>query len=187
MNNTTTYSGIYRDENGMSHTVTITLKESIEALNNDLRAVLSCYNRRTVQFKLDKPAPGEAMRLHVTVKAPSHYLTGPSDTTPKACSQMEFWVIAYPGYPLTKCRAFYAKDHYLASPNVFISGNACIDEWVVLTSNLSSVVEKLIHDVVHDPSVSRYDSMANPTQKAWHQRNVAAGNFPTVKLSTLYV
>ena len=89
-------------------------------------------------------------------------------------------------YPLKSVSASYASDHYLASPNVFRSGKACIDTWIPFTSSLTTVVDKLVHDMVHDPIVTRYDSMANSSVAQWHKDGVAAGRFPTIHPKLLY-
>ena len=87
---------------------------------------------------------------------------------------------------LSPISAVYAKDHYLASPNVFRSGNACIDTWIPFTSSLTTVVDKLVHDMIHDPTVTRYDSMANSSVAQWHKDGVAVGRFPTIAPKLLY-
>ena len=129
---------------------------------------------------------GEALHLKVTVKAPSHYLTTKEDSTPKACDSMTANIICYPGYPLKSVSAYYAPKRYLASPNVFRSGSACIDTWIPFTSSLTTVVDKLVHDMIHDPAVTRYDSMANSSVAQWHRDGVAAGRFPTLSPKRLY-
>ncbi|MCD8068983.1 MAG: hypothetical protein LUE87_08870, partial [Lachnospiraceae bacterium] len=69
---------------------------------------------------------------------------------------------------------------------VFRSGSACIDNWIPFTSSLVTVVEKLVHDMIHDPTVTRYDSMANSDMAQWHRNGVAAGRFPTIAPKLLY-
>ena len=126
------------------------------------------------------------MHLRVTVKAPTHYLATNEDSLPKACESMSVDIICYPGYPLKSVSASYASDHYLASPNVFRSGSACIDTWIPFTSSLVTVVDKLVRDMIHDPSVTRYESMANSSMQQWHKDGVAAGRFPTISPKLLY-
>ena len=60
-------------------------------------------------------------------------------------------------------------------PNVFRSGAACIDNWIIFTSSLLTVAEKLIMDMIHNPVVTRYESMANPYMEDWHRAHVASG------------
>lgn len=180
------YSANYTDETGNIREVTLTEEDSLEALKNDYQEILRTYNPRYVAIRRLPAQPGEALHLQVTVKAPSHYLTSLQDTEPKACDSMAVELICYPGYPLKAISAAYAKDHYLASPNVFRSGDACIDEWIPLTSSLTTVVDKLARDMIHDPSVTRYDSVANHYVTQWHQDAVAAGRFPTIPPKLLY-
>ncbi len=180
------YTANYTDEHGNTTTVSISEEESREALRNDYEALIKIYNPRYVRIERKRAQEGEALHLAITVKAPSHYLIDNNDKTPKACQSMTAEIIAFPGYPLMSVRAFYAPDHYLASPNVFRSGGACIDRWVVFTSSLLTVAEKLIMDMIHNPVVTRYDSMANPTLEEWHKAGVARGEFPTIRPQLLY-
>lgn len=180
------YSVSYRDEAGNVRKETITEDDSREALKNDYREIVRRYDPRYVSIERMQAQPGEALHLKVTVNAPSHYLTGIEDTVPKACGSMSAEIVCYPGYPLKAVSARYASDRYLASPNVFRRGNACIDAWIPFTSSLTTVADKLIRDMVHDPSVTRYDSMANVNVAKWHRDGVAAGKFPTIPTKLLY-
>ncbi|MCD7738056.1 MAG: hypothetical protein LUH58_03315 [Lachnospiraceae bacterium] len=182
MNFTTTY----KDTAGVSRTVAVTEEDSMEAMKNDYDVVSRLYNPRYVTIQRVQAGPGEAMHLKVTVRAPSHYLTSQEDTSPKACQSTSVDIVVYPGYPVIKVKAYYPGDHYLASPNVFRYGGACIDEWIPFTSSLVTVVEKLVHDMIHDPIVTRYDSMANAAMEQWHKNGVAAGRFPTIAPKLLY-
>ena len=180
------YSANYQDEAGRSRKVSITQEDSLEALKNDYEELLRNYNPRYVTIRRLQAKTGEAMHLKVTVRAPSHYLATTEDTTPKACESMTADIICYPGYPLKAVLAFYGSDHYLASPNVFRSGDACIDTWIPFTSSLTTVVDKLVRDMIHDPGVTRYDSMANSSVAQWHRDGVTAGRFPTIPPKWLY-
>lgn len=181
------YTTNYTDENGHTKEVSITEEDSIEALKNDYQEIIRKYNPKYVTIQRVQAKAGEAVHLKVTVNAPSHYLTSNEDCTPKTCESMTADIICYAGYPLKAVSAIYAKDHYLASPNVFRSGNACIDTWIPFTSSLTTVVDKLVRDMIHDPSVTRYDSMANSSVSQWHKDGVSAGRFPTIQPKLLYV
>ena len=89
-------------------------------------------------------------------------------------------VAVFLGYPLKSVKATYPAKRRLASPNVFRSGAACIDEWKIYTSSMLTVAEKLVKDMIHDPAVTRYDSMANGDVADWHRAGVASGRFPTI-------
>ena len=180
------YSTIYTDESGQSREITITNNDSLEALKNDYQEIKRKYNPQYVMIQRVQTIPGEALHLKVTVKAPSHYLTLNTDTLPKPCTSMTADIICYPGYPFKSVSASYAKDHYLASPNVFRSGHACIDAWIPFTSSLITVADKLLRDMIHDPSVTRYDSMANSSVSQWHKDGVKSGVFPTIPPKLLY-
>ena len=180
------YSATYMDETGDTREAVITEDDSREALKNDYEEIKRRYHPGRVEIRRIQAKPGEALHLLVTVKAPSHYLAGSGDVVPKKCDSMTAEIVCYPGYPLKAVSAFYAKDHYLASPNVFRFGKACIDNWIPLTSSLITVVDKLIHDMIHDPTVTRYESMANCSMEQWHKEGVAAGRFPTIFPKLLY-
>lgn len=180
------YTTNYTDENGCTREVSITEEDSIEALKNDYQAILRQYNPKYVRIQRVQADTGEALHLKVTVNAPSHYLTSMKDSSPKPCNSMTVDIVCYPGYPLKSATAAYANDRYLASPNVFRSGSACIDTWIPFSSSLVTVVEKLVRDMIHDPSVTRYDSMANDSVCQWHKDGVAAGRFPTINPKLLF-
>ena len=166
------YTTNYTNEYGHTEEVSITEEDSAEALKNDYKEIIRKYNPMYVTIQRVQAKTGEAMHLKVTVKAPSHYLTTYDDSSPKSCESMTADIICYPGYPLKSVSASYASDHYLASPNVFRSGNACIDTWIPFTSSLTTVVDKLVRDMIHDPSVTRYESMANSSVAQWHKQNI---------------
>lgn len=180
------YTTNYTDEYGHTRKVSITEEDSAEALKNDYQEIVRKYNPKYVTIQRVQAKAGEAMHLKVTGKVPSHYLANREDTSPKACESMTADIICYPGYPLKSVSASYASDYYLASPNVFRNGIACIDTWIPFTSSLTTVVDKLVRDMIHDPSVTRYESMANGSMKHWHQEGVAGGRFPTINPKLLY-
>lgn len=182
------YSANITDDNGIKRTVSVNTEDSIDAVKNDYSEVIKKYNPDVVTFSRIRPEAGEAMRFKVTVNAPSHYLTSGDDKDPKPCRSMTATIAVKMGYPLVKVEAFYAPDHFLASPNVFTStpGKACIDTWYPFKSSLITTVDKLVRDMIHDPSVTRYDSMANYSMEAWHKKGVREKRFPTIDPSCIY-
>lgn len=180
------YTVQYTDERGNKRNISITEADSFEALKNDYMEIIGKYNPKYVTIQRTRAKTGEAMHLIVNVKAPSHYLVTSEDTMPKACNLMSVDIIAYPGYPLEAVRALYPSDHYLASPNVFRSGHACIDNWVPFTSSLTTVVDKLVNDMIHNPIVTKYNSVANREMVQWHKDGVATRRFPTMDPKLLY-
>ena len=180
------FSTTYVDETGRSREVSISDSDSHEALRNDYNALMKTYNPKYVTIERLQAAPGEELHLRVTVHAPSHYLTSSNTTNPQPCSSMSAEVAACLGYPLKSVSAWYPKDRFLASPNVFRSGKACIDRWIPFKSSLLTVVEKLVMDMIHNPVVTRYDSMANSSVEDWHKKNAAKHLFPTMKPKLLY-
>lgn len=184
------YITTYADENGEMKSVTISDEDSIEALRNDYSQLIHRYNPKYVTIRRMQVEPGEAVHLRVTLNAPTHYLTKYDSTNPIACNSMSADVVMYMGYPLKPIHAFYNPDHYLASPNVFyqtgIWGKACIDRWIVFSSSMISTVDKLLNDMIHNPTVTRYDSAANPNLIEWHKKGVEMGCFPTINPKLLY-
>ena len=180
------FSVAYTDKNGVSRMHTLKKSESAEALKNDYYELMRTYDKRYVKIERIRAEYGEALHLRITVYARSHYLTSLFDKRPKVCESMSVEVICYPGYPLKAVTAKYDRNHYLASPNVFKSGIACIDRWKPLKSSLLTVVEKLVMDIIHNPTVTRYDSMANSELSEWHYKGCKSGEFPTVDPALLY-
>ncbi len=180
------YTGTYIDEEGNSKTITITEDDSRVALKNDTEELKRRFNPTRVSIKEVMRKPGEAARIEITVHAKTDYLSSGIDVTPKECDSMTATMICYPGYPVVKMKAFYPSDHYLASLNVFASGDACIDEWKITTSSLLTVADKLVRDMVHDPNVTREDSRANSKLQSWYTENKNAGRFPTIHPKLLY-
>ena len=180
------YTGTYIDEEGCSKTLTITEEDSRVALKNDIEELKRRYNSSRVSIKEVVRKPGEATRIEITVHAKTDYLTSGVDVSPKECNSMTATMVCYPGYPVVKMKAFYPPDHYLASLNVFASGDACIDEWRITTSSLLTVADKLVHDMIHDPNVTREKSRANSKLQSWYTENKNAGRFPTIPPKLLY-
>lgn len=172
--------------NGAEKPVIISEQDSMNACINDYKSLLRTYNPKYVEIQRKKAGDGEWMHLEVTVHAKSHYLCNSADISPKPCNQMSVHIIVYKGYPLKRIKAFYLSDRYLASPNVFTSGGACIDTYIPLKSNLITVVDKVVNDMIHNPSVTNYKSPANAALIDWHKRGVQAGTFPTMPPHLLY-
>lgn len=175
------YTGIYTDAVGKKMRVNVTQEESNEAIENDFQLLKAKYNPKYVQITPLSPKAGEKLHLKITVKAPTHYLSSADDKQPKACNEMSFELVVYLGYPIKEVAAFYSPQRHLASPNVFRNGDACIDEWMVFKSSIVSVADKLINDIIHNPTVTRYDSPANSDMIDWHKENCENGSFPTIE------
>ena len=43
-----------------------------------------------------------------------------------------------------------------------------------------------MRDMIHDPGVTRYESMANSSVAQWHKDGVASKRFPTIHPKLLY-
>lgn len=180
------YTTTFTDSCGHIETASINDCLSREAISNDYYELIKTYNPKYVNIRRLKAQPGEEMRLKITVNAPSHYLESPEDISPKPCQSMTVFIAIYNGYPLKGVKAQYMSNHYLASPNVFRSGAACIDHWIPFSSSLPKTVDKLINDIIHNVNVTRYDSMANSSMCDWHKNGVKEGLFPTIHPKLLY-
>lgn len=180
------YQALYTDENGKSRTVTISKEDSVEAIKNDCEVLLKKFNKKRVEITEIPPAPGMAKHFLITVKAPTHYLSGSTDFNPKKCEELSFHLEVYFGYPLVKVKAYYPVERRLASINVFSNGNACIGDWKVYKSSVLTVVEKMVHDIIHDPAVANADSKATSYLTNWWKKELEAGKFPTIPSKELY-
>ncbi|WP_373219026.1 hypothetical protein [Ruminococcus sp. 5_1_39BFAA] len=181
------YTATYIDANGRAQTIEISENDSKEALRNHIRALEKKYDPKYVTVERVKADAGELAHLKIGVKnVRTHYLTSSSDSKPKETDSMTADVIVYMGYPFKSVDARYPENHYLASPNVFRSGRACIDTWEPGTSSLITVADKLLNDMIHNPAVTRYDSEANSYMDKWHKEGVAKGAFPTMNPKLLY-
>ena len=164
----------------MSNMTKVTASDSREALRNDYIELISAFNPEIVEIKrLDAPE-GSMCLLAVRVKAPSYIVTSTSDTTPKLCNELTFYVDVKHGYPIDKPHVYFEVDSRLASINTFSDGTECIDIWDPASSSLITCIEKTVRDVIHDPSVSNYESMAYSAFENWQKDMTARGELPTI-------
>lgn len=172
-----------------NHIIDLSDEDSVAAIRNDCDELLRRYNPEHVAIQRLKAAPGEVLHLLVTAHhITSHYLTSPEDVEPKSCSAMSVHIVVHMGYPGKSIEAWYEPACYLASPNVFTSGWACIDIWKPFKSSMISVCDKLLLDMVHDPEVTNYQSRANPHEEIteWHKGGAAKYDFPTINPRKLF-
>lgn len=162
-----------------------------EAIVNEYRDIKELLTENVLITRLTAPA-GSICLWRFDVNAKSHYLIGKDDTVPKETEITTFWLDVKDGYPKVKPYVYYMPDRRLASINVFRNGAQCIDEWKYdekhagNNSSLLTTVQKTIKDIIHDPSVSRFDSMANDKLAEWQRENIMNHNFPTCKLSHVF-
>jgi len=169
----------------------MTNEDKVDILKNEYRDMLEMVTNK-VNIKSIDPKPGFIAQFEVTVNAPSYYITGSGDTNPKPTDQMKFYVEIPEEYPdKAGPHVYYAQGKYLASINAYRNGSQCIDKWVYdpehagRNTTLSGAVRKTIMDIIHDPTVSRYDSMANSSLESWQRSKTSSGEFPTCRLSEL--
>lgn len=160
---------------------------STEALRNDYEELLRAFNPSYVticQVPMKKEDAGLMCILNVTVKAPTYYLSGKNDLTPKKTNRLTFEIRVPEGYPKVKPTVVYTGNKRLASVNVFTSGIQCTDAWSRGCS-LFTLAKKTISDIVHEPSVTRYNSKATCSDEleAW-QRSLKG---PTVPMSKILI
>lgn len=163
----------------------ITVADSIAALENDYRELLMTFNDDVVEITRIQPDVGYMCKLKITVHAPCYFLNGANDVSPKLQNWIEFYVAVKNFYPQTKPIVYYAENRYLASVNVWNNGVQCIDHWNVYSS-LCSIVEKTVKDIIHDPMVTRYDSMANVNMENWQKQMTAQKKLPTMASNMIY-
>lgn len=162
-----------------------------EAIVNEFQDILEMVTENVVVTRL-KPQAGSICLWQFEVYAPSHYLEGEKDITPKSTDKTTFWMDIREGYPMTQPHVYYLSNRRLASANVFKNGTQCIDEWVYdeehagNNTSLVTTVRKTIKDIIHDPSVCRFDSPANGDMIAWQKGNIENYMFPTCSLSHVF-
>lgn len=166
--------------------IILTDTDSTAAMDNDIAELKLRYNPNYVTIEELTPTGVARKFLRVTLRARTHYLTSREDRSPKTTDSITFFVEIFPGYPIKSVHAYYPNDKYLASPNVFPSGDCCLDGWTPFSSTLTGTVDKLLIDAVHNPSGTLYGSAANHYMIDWHKRGVASGEFPTLPLKQLY-
>lgn len=157
---------------------------SREAYERDKKELLEAFNPRYVTIEQKTPPAGCMGLFKITVHAPSDILTHEEDTEPKPVDELEFFMKVNEYYPAIAPTVYFAPNRRLAGVNTFRNGKECIDKWGKFSS-LRSVAEKTIRDIIHDPEVTRYDSMACSAVKDWQQRKTAEGAFPTLKPASL--
>ena len=163
------------------------------ALKNDERELMSAFDPEIVDIvKVEAPV-GVMVKYRVRVNAPTHYLENDSTDNPIACDSIVFYIEVLNAYPNTRPKVYYPSNKRLASVNVYLPdpkdgmrSAQCTDKWKSKGSSLFLLVEKTVRDIIHDPSVCRYDSMANDKLKDWHERNVANKIFPTIEPGDIY-
>ncbi len=163
------------------------------ALRNDEREMLDAFNPDKVKIESIETPTGMMAKYKVKVNVPTHYLENDSLNNPIPTDSIVFYIEVLNGYPKTKPRVYYPSGKRLASVNVFspercngMRAAQCTDEWYPKTSSLFLLVEKTVRDIIHDPSVCRYDSMANSSLEAWHKEKVKNKLFPTIDPAELY-
>lgn len=167
----------------------MTDEEKREMLVNEMRDVLLLV---TDKVKINDIETDDYLaRFEVKVQAPTYYLTSRTDNNPKPTNEIIFYVDIPDNYPVDGPHVYYSPDKYLASINVYGSGTQCIDTWrfnpehAGANTTLVGTIRKTVMDIIHDPSVSRYDSMANSKLADWQREKTASGELPTCRLSEL--
>lgn len=170
----------------------MTYDDTVEIITNEYRECLNMVTDR-VSIRTVKKPEGSLALIEVDVKAPTYYISSEFDTNPKFTNGITFYIDIKDGYPREKPYVYYKPGKMLASINVFKNGAQCIDAWIYdeehagRNSTLAGTIRKTIMDIIHDPTVSRYDSMANCTLESWQKGKTASGEFPTCRLSSLLI
>lgn len=165
--------------------------ETKEAIVNEFYSIKDLITDN-VTLTRERAPEGCVCLWRFDVKAPTHYLESASDKMPKATDSITFWIKVKEGFPREKPEVYYDVKKHLASVNAYRSGAQCIDDWIYdpnhagNNSTLVKTVEKTIKDIIHDPSVSRFDSMANSDVMDWQKANIQNHSFPTVPLSHVF-
>lgn len=121
----------------------------------------------------------------ITVHAPSYEIVDGEDGTPQRVEQQDFHLLVYNGYPAVKPKVYFGPKSRNASVNCFQSKTQCTDDWGAYSS-LVTLVEKTVKDIIHDPAVTRYNSMAYGALEEWQKRMTANGMLPTIPPERIY-
>ncbi len=162
-------------------------RESIEAIRNEYREICDMLTPNVILKRLIRDR-GSLCLWEFTVNAPTYYITGAGDVNPKRTDSIIFYLDIRNGYPRTKPSVYYGRNKILASVNTFTSGSQCTDEWHFdeqnsgKNSTLESIVRKTVMDIIHDPSVTRFDSMANHYLYSWQKKMFESGALPSCSI-----
>lgn len=169
---------------------------SLKALNNDYKELCAAFNPDLLTIRV-LPSEDDIMcLLECTVDVSKfennglYYLNGRHDTKGKKTNRLTFWVEVYHDYPNTKPRIYYTGTRRNASVNTFLPDNnnrasQCTDDWGTYSS-LTSIVRKTLRDILHDPEVARFDSIANSNVSDWQKEMIEKGLFPTIPIALIY-
>lgn len=163
-------------------------EETKEAILNEFINIKEVLTDNVILTRETAPA-GYAALWKVNVKAPTYYLDSDEDKTPKSINEIFFKVGIKDNFPVGKPDVFYPVEKHHAGVNTFRDGRQCIDDWIYdpihagRNSTLLNTVVKTIKDIIYDPSVMRFDSMANSDISTWQKERVNNHSFPTVPLS----
>lgn len=164
---------------------------TIEAIKNEYKDICDMLSPNVTIRRL-KPSPGSLCSWEFTVNAPTYYVKNAYDRFPKRTDSIVFYFNIPSNYPKSGPHIYYPHNKMLASVNVYTSGTQCIDQWLYdaersgSNSSLESAVRKTIMDIIHDPSVTRFDSMANSSLCCWQKSMFASGKLPTCSLSHVF-
>lgn len=163
----------------------------VEAITNEFRDIKEMVTEN-VKITRRKAPEGSYCLWQFDVHAPTHYLESEKDTNAKDTEYITFWLDVKEGYPRSKPSVYFKPDFRLAGANTFRNGTECIDEWkydadhASGNSSLLTTVRKTIKDIIHDPSVARFDSPANGDMINWQKKNIDNHSFPTCSLSHVF-
>ena len=166
-------------------------KEEIEAIRNEYLDIRDMLTDK-VKIERHKAPAGADCLLKFHVDAPTYIIKGAGDINPVRTDYIDFYLKINNGFPKVKPEVYYEEGRILASINVYpVSGNQCIDDWhydeqnAGMNSTLVGAVKKTLMDIIHEPSVSNYKSMANSSLSSWQETLTSNGMLPTCPLSRL--
>lgn len=163
----------------------------VEAITNEYQDIRDMLTDKVKVERLPAPAGSDCLWKFV-VYAPAYIIKQYGDTHPVRVDHIVFYLDVKHGFPKAKPEVRYEKGQILASINTFASnGVQCIDDWLYdemnagKNSSLAGTVRKTLMDIIHEPSVSRYDSMANSSLADWQRSMTEKKAFPTCPLNQL--
>ncbi len=162
----------------------------VERIANEYTDILNMRTPNVIVRRVT-PNPGSLALLEFTVFAKTYYITDGNDTNPKETDRIVFYLDIKDGFPADKPCVYFEQGKQHASVNCHKNGYECIDEWhydpthAGRNTTLVGTVKKVLMDIIYDPAVANYNSMANRALEEWQKGKVKSGEFPTCELTHL--
>lgn len=181
---------------------TLTEQDSIGALRRDYRELMNTFDPDVVTVKRTVAPKGSMALLEFTVSVLKYrsgglfYLDTYDFQKPKETEKLTFYMNVYHGYPAVKPEVYYPANRRNAHVNVFPPESRDLDHDVAYqctgdfepNSSLTTLARKVILSILHDETLTDYDSTACRSEKEikWQKEMAAAGKFPAIPVVKIH-